>query len=369
MATPPEKGKPMSSGGLLWQKSASEVHLVGAFFFERPAAAHVVVKYLYFWDTGRNILDSTMPATTLSDVPVNHTLTSLIFYPLVIFASGLWLFHRWQQKSRLYVLGNKIPGPMALPIFGNALMAIGKRPDQLVELGLQYAEKYGNVIRGWLGTKLVIFLTDADDVEVILNSHVHIDKSSDYRFFKPWLGEGLLISSGEKWRSHRKMIAPTFHINILKSFMGVFNQNSRNVVEKMRPEMGKTFDVHDYMSGVTTVVALTFMGVFNQNSRNVVEKMRPEMGKTFDVHDYMSGVTVDILLVLKSFMGVFNQNSRNVVEKMRPEMGKTFDVHDYMSGVTVDILLVVVLKHFMSVFNQNSTNVVEKMRPEMGKTI
>lgn len=62
--------------------------------------------------------------------------------------------------------------------------------------------------------------------------------------------------SGEKWRSHRKMIAPTFHINILKSFVGVFNQNSKNVVEKMKPEIGKTFDVHDYMSGVTVDILL-----------------------------------------------------------------------------------------------------------------
>lgn len=38
------------------------------------------------------------------------------------------------------------------------------------------------------------------------------------------------------------------------------------------------------------------MGVFNQNSKNVVEKMKTEIGKTFDVHDHMSGVTVDILL-------------------------------------------------------------------------
>lgn len=62
--------------------------------------------------------------------------------------------------------------------------------------------------------------------------------------------------SGEKWRSHRKIIAPTFHINILKSFIQPFNQNSRNVVEKMRREMGKTFDVHDYMSGVTVDILL-----------------------------------------------------------------------------------------------------------------
>lgn len=52
------------------------------------------------------------------------------------------------------------------------------------------------------------------------------------------------------------MIAPTFHINILKSFVDVFNQNSKNVVNKMRPEIGKTFDVHDYMSGVTVDILL-----------------------------------------------------------------------------------------------------------------
>ncbi|XP_063379811.1 cytochrome P450 4g15-like isoform X1 [Cydia fagiglandana] len=176
--------------------------------------------------------------------------------------SSLWLLYRWQQSSRLYKMGSKLPGPMAVPIFGNALLALGKRPDDLVNIGLQYGEKYGSVIRGWLGSKLIIFLTDADDIEVILNSHVHIDKASEYRFFKPWLGEGLLISSGEKWRSHRKMIAPTFHINILKSFMSVFNQNSINVVNKMKAEMNKTFDVHDYMSGVTVDILLeTAMGI------------------------------------------------------------------------------------------------------------
>lgn len=52
------------------------------------------------------------------------------------------------------------------------------------------------------------------------------------------------------------MIAPTFHINILKSFMTVFNQNSRNVVERMRNEVGKVFDVHDHMSGVTVDILL-----------------------------------------------------------------------------------------------------------------
>ncbi|CAG9091028.1 unnamed protein product [Plutella xylostella] len=186
----------------------------------------------------------------------------LVFYPLLLVASSLWMLYRWQQQSRYFRMGNKLPGPACVPIFGNALLLLGKSPDQLVKLGLEYADIYGTVIRGWIGSKLVIFLTDADDVEPILNSQVHIDKATEYRFFKPWLGEGLLISSGEKWRSHRKMIAPTFHINILKSFMTTFNQNSLNVVDKMKHEMGRTFDVHDHMSGVTVDILLeTAMGI------------------------------------------------------------------------------------------------------------
>ena len=201
--------------------------------------------------------------TTVVDDTAGYQLNSrLIFYPLLFLASAIWIIYRWQQKSHIFKLGEKLPGPPRLPVFGNALIVLRKQPYELISLGLDYVQKFGNVIRVWFGSKLIIFLTEPDDIEVILNSHVHIDKSTEYKFFKPWLGEGLLISSGEKWRSHRKIIAPTFHINILKSFIGVFNQNSKNVVEKMRPEIGKTFDVHDYMSGVTVDILLeTAMGI------------------------------------------------------------------------------------------------------------
>ncbi|KAJ8727107.1 hypothetical protein PYW08_015504 [Mythimna loreyi] len=205
-----------------------------------------------------------MSSESVVDLTVNQNIhaTRLVFYPLVIIASCIWMFHRWQQQSRLHRMGNILPGPAALPLFGNALMALFKKPEQFIEIGLGICDKYGYVVRGWLGSKLVIFLGNPEDVEVILNSNEHIDKASDYKFFEPWLGEGLLISSGQKWRSHRKMIAPTFHINILKSFVDVFNQNSKNVVEKMRPQIGKTFDVHDHMSEVTVDILLeTAMGI------------------------------------------------------------------------------------------------------------
>jgi cytochrome P450 len=66
----------------------------------------------------------------------------------------------------------------------------------------------------------------------------------------------LYASSGEKWKSHRKIIAPTFHLNVLKSFIDLFNTNSRAVCEKMAKENGKHFDCHDYMSECTVEILL-----------------------------------------------------------------------------------------------------------------
>lgn len=70
------------------------------------------------------------------------------------------------------------------------------------------------------------------------------------------------LFAGSKWRAHRKLIAPTFHLNVLKSFIDLFNANSRSVVERLRKEGEKEFDCHDYMSETTVEILLeTAMGV------------------------------------------------------------------------------------------------------------
>lgn len=126
----------------------------------------------------------------------------------------------------------------------------------MAENAIALSNYYGHVCRGFLGYKVIIFLSDPRDVEIILGSNVHLTKSSEYRYFKPWLGDGLLISNGEKWRSHRKLIVPAFHQFVLKSFIGAFNRNSWRIVKRLRNEVGKEFDVHDYMSELTVDILL-----------------------------------------------------------------------------------------------------------------
>ncbi|XP_053699360.1 cytochrome P450 4g15-like [Sabethes cyaneus] len=184
---------------------------------------------------------------------------TVVFMTLAVVATAL--FHLWMQTRRYVKLGNLIPGPKAYPLIGNANMLLGLSHDEIMRRAMELSFVYGSVARGWLGYHLVVFLTEPSDIEIILNSYVHLNKSSEYRFFKPWLGDGLLISNGEKWKSHRKLIAPAFHMNVLKTFIDVFNDNSLAVVKRMRKEVGKEFDVHDYMSEVTVDILLeTAMG-------------------------------------------------------------------------------------------------------------
>ncbi|KAK5643675.1 hypothetical protein RI129_007520 [Pyrocoelia pectoralis] len=183
-----------------------------------------------------------------------------IFYFLLIPALILWYVYWCLSRRHMIKLAKAFPGPKGYPIIGNILEFAGSSID-IFRTIYNYSFQY-ETAAVWIGPKLLIFLTDPRDVEIILSSHVHIDKAREYRFFQPWLGNGLLISTGSTWRTHRKLIAPTFHLNVLKGFVNLFNANSRATVEKLRKECGNTFDCHDYMSEATVEILLeTAMGV------------------------------------------------------------------------------------------------------------
>ncbi|CAH2234163.1 jg9044 [Pararge aegeria aegeria] len=119
-----------------------------------------------------------------------------LFYVLLVPAILLWYTYWRSSRRRLYELAEQLPGPVGLPLLGNALEFTGGSDEIFKRMVTKSNEFEGeSAVRIWIGPRLLVFLYDPRDVELILSSNVHIDKAEEYRFFKPWLGEGLLIST------------------------------------------------------------------------------------------------------------------------------------------------------------------------------
>ncbi|XP_034376334.1 cytochrome P450 4F3 [Arvicanthis niloticus] len=75
-----------------------------------------------------------------------------------------------------------------------------------------------------------------------------------YRFLKPWLGDGLLVSTGEKWSRHRRMLTPAFHFNILKPYVKIFN-DSTNIMhakwQRLTSKGSACLDMFEHISLMT----------------------------------------------------------------------------------------------------------------------
>ncbi|XP_038066913.1 cytochrome P450 4F4-like isoform X2 [Patiria miniata] len=79
-----------------------------------------------------------------------------------------------------------------------------------------------------------------------------------YHFAVPWLGEGLLIAKGDKWFRNRRLLTPAFHFDVLKPYMGVFNEAVDILLDKMDSyaESGESFEVSKNVSACTLDILL-----------------------------------------------------------------------------------------------------------------
>ncbi|XP_030047337.1 cytochrome P450 4V2 [Microcaecilia unicolor] len=162
--------------------------------------------------------------------------TTVFFTLLVLFS-----FPFLSDYIRKWVMLRPIPCmENALPLLGNALQMKPAGKDFFLQV-IDYTERFRDapLAKLWLGTIPLLVLYHADVVEDVLSSSKHIDKAYVYKFLEPWLGTGLLTSTGEKWRSRRKMLTPTFHFAILSEFLEVMNEQSSVLVAKLKQHLDK----------------------------------------------------------------------------------------------------------------------------------
>ncbi|GIX83775.1 cytochrome P450 4V2 [Caerostris extrusa] len=133
---------------------------------------------------------------------------------------------------------------------------------------LFYKEK---MWRMWIGTKPWVILFKPETVEVILNSNTVLKKTFMYEFLNYWFKEGLITSSGSKWRMRRKLLTPAFHFRILSDFLPVIDEQSRVLVKVLEEQNGEEVDiVHPVTLCTLDILCETAMGIKIQAQRKIL---------------------------------------------------------------------------------------------------
>lgn len=118
------------------------------------------------------------------------------------------------------------------------------------------------VVSLWVGSEPTLVILRHQAAESILTSNVNLNKADAYKYIHPWLGRGLLTSTGNKWRARRKLLTPAFHFKILEDFLPIFNQQTEVLVNKLGEANRETVDITKYITTCALdIICETAMGI------------------------------------------------------------------------------------------------------------
>ncbi|XP_012370550.1 docosahexaenoic acid omega-hydroxylase CYP4F3-like isoform X1 [Octodon degus] len=136
-----------------------------------------------------------------------------------------WTYKFYEKSRRLQCFPQP---PKRNWILGHLGMIQSSEEGLLHTQGL--ARTYRDVCCWWIGPwHAVVRIFHPSCIKPVLFAPAAITSKDMvfYRFLKPWLGDGLLLSAGDKWSSHRRMLTPAFHFNILKPYVKIFNDSTK----------------------------------------------------------------------------------------------------------------------------------------------
>ncbi|XP_005796001.1 cytochrome P450 4B1-like [Xiphophorus maculatus] len=143
------------------------------------------------------------------------------------------------------------PGPPAHLLFGNVLEFKQDGTD-FFKL-LKWAESYPYAFPMWFGPSIcVLNIHHPDYIKTILASTEPKDKFA-YEFIESWIGNGLLVSEGQKWFRHRRLLTPGFHYDVLKPYVKLMSDSAKTMLDKWEryANSKETLELFEHVSLMT----------------------------------------------------------------------------------------------------------------------
>ncbi|EDV50308.2 uncharacterized protein Dere_GG14513 [Drosophila erecta] len=157
-----------------------------------------------------------------------------------------------------------IAGPISIPILGCGVQALHLGAENIIGWVGEKFDQYGKTFRFWILGESLIYTKDLKYFETILSSTTLLEKGQLYQYLRPFLNDGLLVSTGRKWHARRKIFTQAFHFKVLEHYVEIMDRNSAVMVDNLRKVAdGKSVvDMLKYVSlAALDVITEAAMGV------------------------------------------------------------------------------------------------------------
>ncbi|WAR15155.1 CP4F6-like protein, partial [Mya arenaria] len=196
---------------------------------------------------------------------------------------------------RLKRVFKDVPGPKDIHWFHGSLHLFPKAPAERIRFMLSLGAMFKRYFCLWIGpARVTLVVNHPDTIKAVMKTSEPKPTgfSGMYRFGIPWLGEGLLISDGERWARNRRLLTPAFHFDILKPYVNVYNEAAEKLmdfqfkvislalIQYLKPRELNVFQYREYAN------------LFECNNLEVFAQQK----KQFEVFSHVSRCTLDIIL-------------------------------------------------------------------------
>jgi cytochrome P450 len=153
--------------------------------------------------------------------------------------------------------------PRRVPIGPRGYPLIGNLPHvQRDRLGLMMsaARRYGDAVRLRMGPKTLYLFNHPEHAKHVLSeNHANYRKGLGLVHARRALGDGLLTSEGELWRSQRRAVQPAFQRERVIQAAGVIADETDRMLARWRSNPGATVDLVAEMTQLTLGVLGRFL--------------------------------------------------------------------------------------------------------------
>ncbi|XP_050502054.1 cytochrome P450 4C1-like isoform X1 [Diabrotica virgifera virgifera] len=252
-----------------------------------------------------------------------------ILIPLIIY---IYVKKR-QRYQDIWQYVDVIPGPKSYPVLGTTYEL--HTQASLFTRDRIRAKEFFPIYKEWSLGVPVVNIIHPDDIELVTTNPKSITKSFIYHFLHPWLGNGILTSTGSPWHKRRKILTPAFHMDILHQFVEVFNKETTFLVERLKKVCNAPYlNLSEHITDYTLFsVAETSLGISLREDKSCAsyKKALYDFGADFAYWLIRPWLYVPIIYKYSSLcekntksIEVMHNFSKNVITERK----KTFELED-----------------------------------------